>query len=159
MYLTNYQVQSILKNSFYSDFVTETDVKYVFYRGRMNATVHTLRFNFNDKFNENSMLEHIIQYLLNRYNLNTKLMGSIGYDLLLKDPNSVPTSFYLWRANSNAVHTLVDNEHFFDLTYNNLFRFIRSVTNINVNDLNIFFRSSNVTIERIVAIVFTFVAI
>jgi hypothetical protein len=160
MYLTQSQVDTILQTSYFTQPVTQSAVNYVLYRGHLNVTVHTLRFNCIDSFNENMVLQHLHTYLMSVYSLNTHIIASINYDLLLKNPNSNPSSFYLWRANSNAVHQYHRNslmtEIFFPLTYGNLYQFARRALTVDIASLNVKFRESNVTVVRPIAFVFSF---
>lgn len=157
MYLNKNQLDQILKSPFFSQLHTHNVIKYALYRGKFQVVVHTVRFNLTDQFSENIMYQYLYSYLLSNFSLNTHVLGTIEYDLLLEDPSSDPKSYYIWRANSNASH--INNaavEVFFPLSYNNLYRFAENVLNVHLSNLNIHFRNSNVKINRIVAIVFTF---
>ena len=156
MFLDKNQLENVLKNSFFSQPFTESAVQYELYRGHLSTSVHTLRFNFTANFNEYFIVQTLIKYLFTHYIPNTQLIGSMSYDLLLKDPNSNPTSYYIWRANSNAVHFSADNEFTLYLTHNNIYRLVQNCSIIHVPSLEIFFRSSNVVIERPLAVVFSF---
>lgn len=150
----------MLQNPYFTEPVTQSVVRYVLYRGHLNATVHTLRFNYTrNNVDENIVSRHLIDHLLTAYDLNVQLLGSISYDLLLVDPNSNPKSYYIWRANSNSATMSGNEETYFRLTYDNLFRFVRNSLNIHIPDLNIFFQSSNVVVEQVLAVVFSFVKI
>ena len=157
MYLTEAQLNIILNSSFFTVPFTESVVTYRFYRGRTNATVHTLRFNWINEFNRDVMLQQLITYLMTYFPLNSTLLGSINYDILLVNPGSEPKSYYVWRANSNAHSFNEENETRFVLTYDNVYRFATNALNVNIPDLNINFQTSNVQVEKIVAIVFSFV--
>ena len=157
MYLTEAQLNSILNSSFFTVPFTQSVVNYRFYRGRTNATVHTLRFNWTNDFNRDVMLQQLITYLMTHFPLNCTLLGSINYDILLVHPSSEPKSYYVWRANSNAHSFNEENETRFILTYENVYRFATNAANVHIPDLNINFETSNVRIEKIVAIVFSFV--
>lgn len=159
MYLTEAQLAVLLNTPFFNLPVTENEITYAFYRGHVNATVHTLRFNWTNQFNETFMIQHIIRYLMARFPLNTTLLGSINYDVLLVNPDSEPTSYYVWRANSNARHFDENNENLIMLTYNNLYRFIAQATSVHTTTLDLMFSSSNVRIQKILSIVFSFVEI
>jgi len=158
MYLDRHQLNLVLQTPFFTQPVTENVVDYVLYRGHLNAKVHTLRFNLIDGFDENRLIQHVLAYLMRHYKLQTKLLGSINYDLLLSEPNT--GSSYIWRANSNSSFAGTGgSELYFELTYNNVYRFVRDAARIHVSDLDIYFRSSNVVVERILAIVISFVKI
>jgi hypothetical protein len=157
MYLTENQVNQILNNSYFSQPVTESVVLYDFYRGHVNATVHTLRYNLTREYNEENMIQHVLAYLMSQFPLNSTLLVSVNYDLLLGDVNS--QSFYIWRANSNA-RSFNENEEFsMVLTYDNVYRFVTGTSQIHIPDLNINFRDSKVVIKKALAIVFSFVQI
>lgn len=156
MYLTEPQLQQILSSAYFTQPVTKSVVKYVLYQGKLNAVVHTIRFNLNADVNENFIIQHVLNYLMENFAMNTRLMGSINYDLLLVDSNSEIKSYYLWRANSNSVHFNAAEEIPFYLTYNNVYQFITNCTRVNIPELNIQFQSSNVVIDRPIAIVLSF---
>lgn len=154
MYLSSDQVDQLLQDSFFANPVTQNVVQYAFYRGRMDTLVHTLRFNWLKTFDANFMREKILQYVLHYYPLNTQLAVSINYDLLLTDAQS--QSFYIWRANSNAIHYSVDNDIYLKLTHDNIYRLVQRAFNVNIPSLDIHFRSSNVSIDRPLSIVISF---
>lgn len=157
MYLNQHQLDQILKTPFFSQLHTHNVIKYVLYRGKFNVVVHTVRFNFTSQFSENTMFQYLYSYLLSVFPINTHVLGTIEYDLLLEDSTSNPKSYYIWRANSNASH--INNaivEIFFPLSYNNLYRFAENALNVRIPELNVYFKNSHVKINRLVAIVFTF---
>ena len=156
MYLTESQLNLLLNNSFFTQPVTESVVDYAVYRGHVKATVHTLRFNLTTDFSENFMIEHTISYLMAQLPINATLLGSINYDLLLKDPNSDPKSYYIWRANSNARNFDEQNEILFKLTYDNIYRFVSNAHQVHIPSLSINFRSSNVIVDKPLALVLSF---
>jgi hypothetical protein len=155
MYLTSTQVETLLQNPYFTQEMTHSAVEYRLFKGHLNVTVHTLRFNLIDGFTENMMINRLYTYLLSVYNLNTHVLATIDYDLLLENPNSDLSSFYVWRANSNAVHNN-QNDIFFTFTYNNLYTIAKQALNYNLPNLNMYFRSSNVIVVRPIAIVFSF---
>lgn len=141
MFVTDAQLQIILQNPYYSQPQTENTTNYVFYRGHMNATVHTLRFNVIASFTEEYMIQTVLTYLINLYDLGTELLGSVSYDLLLENPKT--KSYYVWRANSNS----------------SLHRLVNTAYNVHVPDLNIYFHSSNVKVSRLLAVVLNFIKV
>lgn len=159
MYLTEAQLSLLLNDAYFTLPATDSAVTYAVYRGHVNATVHTIRFNITTTFSEEFMIEHTISYLMSQIPFNTKVLGAINYDLLLKDPNSTLPSYYIWRANSNARSFDAQNELLFTLTYDNIYRFIFNAHQIHIPDLNINFRSSNVVVNKPLAIVFSFVVL
>lgn len=156
MYLSQSQLNQILKSPFFSNQVTEDVTKYVAYRGKLNCTVYTIRFNMSAQFDENYMKDYLIRNVVTKYKLGSRLLASIQYDFLLVDPNSNPSSYYIWKANSNLLTFNNDNENMLTLTYDNLFRFIQDAAYVDIPSLAINFRTSNVTIERVLAVVFSF---
>ncbi len=155
MYLNQHQLNVILQSPYYALAVTENVTDYGFYRGRRNVRVLTLRFNLIATFDENRMIQSIFTTLLNYFPLDARLLGSVNYDLLLCDPEL--QSFYIWRANTNQAHYNVSQETPFVLNYANVYRFCQNSSHVHVPDLAINFRSSKVVIDRILAIVLTFV--
>lgn len=157
MYLTPAQVQSILESPYFTQQATDSVIEYANYRGRFNAKVYTARFNLTENFNQTFMNQFLINNLLTHFPLNTRLLGSVQYDLLLHNPTD--NSFYIWRANSNQNNTQIGPETMFFFTYNNIFRLIQNAAQIHIPDLNIFFTASNVIIDKVIAIVFSFVKV
>lgn len=83
-----------------------------------------------------------------------EIVGLVEYDIVLRKPNR--DSFYIWRANSNVARRLPNAEQNLAVDFDELFLYIRNALLINPVDLNVYFRTSNVNIEKIIAIVFTF---
>jgi len=156
MYLNFNQLQSILTNNYFTQPVTTSQTSYVYYRRRMNVIVHTMRFNLTPTFTENFMIQTVIGYLMHHFTLNTSILASIQYDLLLSHQNN-EDSYYIWRANSNSSRINTSEDTMFSLTYNNVFRFVQSAHQVDIPTLNIHFETSNVVIDRALAIVFSFV--
>ncbi len=155
MYLTEQEVNSVLESSYYTDPVTETVYHYRSYRGRAYVNVFTLRFNITRSFNESFVARHLLERLPTQYALQSNILGSIQYDLLLV--NADRTSFYIWRANSNRVHFNEQDEIRLSMSYANLMRFCQDSLRFHTPDLNAYFKSSNVSIDRVLALVYTFV--
>lgn len=139
--------------------MTESSVKYAAYRGRLNAIVYTMRFNLTPAFNEAHMTNTVLTHVMSRFPNGARLLGSIHYDLLLVDPRSDPKSYYIWRANSNQTVFDTNSEILLSLSYDNMFRFIQNSAHADIPSLNINFRSSSVVVERVLAIVFSFVTV
>lgn len=159
MYLTAAQVRSILDVPYFTQQATDSVIEYANYRGRFNAKVYTVRFNLTENFDQTFMNRFLINNLLVHFPLNTRLLGSVQYDLLLHNPTDEENSFYIWRANSNQSNTQIGPETMFFFSYNNIFRIIQKAAQIHIPSLNIFFSTSNVVIERVIAIVFSFVKV
>jgi len=148
-------VQSILRSPYYAAPLTENMLEYEFYRGRTKASVLTLRFNVTPTFHPGFVQQTILTTLMSRFPLQTKLLGSVHYDLLLVDRLS--QSYYIFKANSNQRRFDEANERLFTLTYANVQRFTRDIADFNVGDLDVYFASSKVNVDRVLAVVVTFV--
>jgi hypothetical protein len=159
MYLTGVQLDTILKNPYYSNPVTDCLVKYSVYRGRVNAHVYTLRCNITADFNEEHMIDLVLTHVMSRFPIGKQILGSISYDLLLVDPKSNPKSYYIWKANSNQTVLDTNGEILISLSHDNVFRFIQNAARVDIPSLNINFRNSNVVVERVLAIVFSFATV
>jgi hypothetical protein len=48
-YLSRTELEQILKNDYFSTFLTVSEDTYAFYRGRLNAYALTIRFNTNSE--------------------------------------------------------------------------------------------------------------
>lgn len=155
LYLRHDEVQLILQNPLYTRPVTQNSSNYHLYRGRLKAEVFTIRFNLISDFNERFMLQTCLNLLMNRYEEETPLNCSIHYDVLLATPDR--QSFYIWRANTNRVHFDENDEILLNLNSPELVRFCQQALNFNISDLKLFFSNSNMSIDKIIAIVFTFV--
>jgi len=156
MFLTETELNAILDNTFFSQPYTIREVHYELYRGHINTVVHTLRFNIIPQFNEGFIVEILVPYLLSKFAENSRLIASIGYDLILVDPTATPVSYYIWRANSNAVHFNADHETSFVVNHNNIAHFVHQSFPVDVSSLDLYFRTSNVQIDRVIAVVFSF---
>jgi hypothetical protein len=93
---------------------------------------------------------------MDQFSSQRTVLGLIEYDLLLKDQNS--DSFYIWRANSNISRNIPNSEQTIQLNYDELYMFIQHAARVNPSDLDIFFNSSNVVVDRVLAVVFTFIS-
>jgi hypothetical protein len=155
MYYTKEQLNTLLKTPYFSDPSTVSTINYFMYRGLYNITVTTIRFN--NTFDVLSIVQQVMTTLLTKFLINTKLLGAVGYDLVLSD--STNSSMYLWRSNSNYRAFDSFNENVLFLNYNSLYRFIQEGVNVDMHSLNTNFHNSNVTVYKIVAIVFSFIKI
>jgi hypothetical protein len=134
-------------------------VNYALYQGKINATVHTLRFNCNETFDPLTVRAKVYQYLTEHFQTNAVLLGSISYDFLLVDPKQDSNSYYIWRSNSNAVHFTAHEESYFTLSYMNVANFVRSIFSMDASSFDVNFENSKVVIDRILAVVLTFLKI
>jgi len=155
-YLSRTELEQLLRNDWFTNPMSMHVHNYTSYRGRTNANVLTLRFNMNLNFNEDNMIESVIQTTMNHFSSQQTVLGLIEYDLLLMQPN--PESFYIWRANSNISRNIPNDEQTLLLNHENLFLFIREAARVIPTDLEVHFRTSNVVINRVIAIVFTFIS-
>jgi hypothetical protein len=155
MYLTEDQLEIILQTPYFTVPVTESTVQYSLYRGRFNIRLSTIRFN--NTVDVRFMVQHVMNTLLSMYNLNDKLLAVVGYDLVLHSPSH--NSYYLWRSNTNQVQFDVANEESIVLNFNSMYRFISKGVNIDLPSLNTNFTNSNVVVDKIVSIVFSFIKI
>ena len=157
MYLTDAERDTVLQHEYFSAPVTEDSSVYAYYRGRFRATVYTVRFNVLADFNSSQIADFLSVKLPEAYP-NQKLLGSINWDFLLVDPESDPKSYYIWKANSNQRHFDESTEYSFRPSYAGIRQFCTLITEKNIPDLNINFRSSKVQIDRLLAYVLTFMA-
>jgi hypothetical protein len=96
---------------------------------------------------------------MSRFPNGQRLLGSISYDLLLVDPKSNPKSYYIWKANSNQTVLNTNGEILISLSHDNVFRFIQNSFRVDIPSLSINFRNSNVVVERLLTVVFSFATV
>jgi hypothetical protein len=141
--------------------MTVTNVHYEIYRDMSNVNVSTLRFNLNNQdYSESRMLDMLMKYVMNKFKENTDIIGIIDYDLLLVnniDPNA--PSYYIFTANSNQRVSTNTKETRFLLTRDQLYLFARRALQINIPELEVDFKDSNLVISSVIAIVFTFTSV
>ena len=90
------------------------------------------------------------------YQLQSTILASVQYDLVLCNINAIPKTFYIFRSNTNRTTLNVDHQVNMSITIDNINRFCENVTNVNIADLDSNFITSDVTVDRILSIVFTF---
>jgi hypothetical protein len=146
MYLNEHQLNMILQTPFFSLPMLESLVEYSIYHNRPNARVLTLRFNFIPTFDENAMIQKVMNLVTNYFIINAKLLGSLNYDILLLKRDS----------NTNQRNFNIQNETQIMVNYPNVYQFCSNATNVNVNNLEANFYDSNVVIDRLLTVVFTF---
>jgi hypothetical protein len=162
MYLSEHELNAILKTPYYSQPFSTSFLNYTFYRGRYNANVLTVRFNVeNALFNESFLQSILHAQIEDVYAMNTNLRVSVFYDLVLENNRlneHEERSYYIWRANSNR-RSFDDesDEKFMLFNAPNLIQWVRQALQVHLPDLNVNFEHSNVTINRLLAVVFTFV--
>jgi hypothetical protein len=158
MFLNESEVELILKQPIFSTPVTESDLTYTFYRGRKSVNLLTIRFNMTPSFNESWMTSYLQDRLTSSpFQLQSQLLASVHYDLLLCDQNVSPPSYYIWVSNTNRTTLDVDTQTQMTITYDNISRLTEHVTNVNLSDLQqTNFINSDITVDRVLAIVFTF---
>jgi hypothetical protein len=157
MYLTISQVNQILNTPHYTLPFTESLFQYALYRGRYNARVFTVRFNTIPSLSEDFIFSHLYRELQSRFPEEPHLRASLKYDLLMKNTTQTPATYYIWRANSNHYNFNNADEVLMSNTYESLFQFVNNCTTIDIDNLDIFFQNSSVTIDRVLALVFSFV--
>jgi hypothetical protein len=162
MYLSEHEINAILRTPYYSQPFSASLLNYVFYRGRYNANVLTVRFNVqNALFNESFLQSILLSQAEELYAMNTNLRVSVFYDLLLEKNQLYEheeRSYYIWRANSNRRSFNDESDEIvMSLNAPNVIQWVRQAVHVHLPDLNVHFESSNVTINRLLAIVFTLV--
>ena len=159
MYLNENQLKALLEAPYFSSPSTESWIHYEFYRGQLDTSVLTLRFNITDTFSENFILDTLLEKIIMYFPLNSRILASLNYDVVLRDPESNPVSFYIWKANSNQ-HCFDRNTEIVVVnTYANVARYARGIQFDNINDLNINFRHSRVIVDRLLSVVCSFMLV
>lgn len=157
MFLNESEVNVILQQPLFSSPVTESDKDFIFYRGKRQAHLLTIRFNIIPTFSETFMTAYLQDKLTSPpFQLQKQMLASVHYDVLLCNKNVVPFTYYIWVSNTNRASLTMDRQVNMTITYANIARFTENVTNVNVADLQVNFISSDVTVDRVLAIVFTF---
>jgi len=151
------ELNAVLSQPFFTLPMTVNLASYQYYRGRSQVKVLTLRFNLTPSFDERSMVRNVLNVLDEYFNLQTRILGSMRYDLVLCNQQSDPPTYYIWRANTNHAEFDENNEISINFTHANVLRFCQNAANVNIPDLNIYFDASNVVIDRCLAIVLSFV--
>ena len=141
--------------------MTVTNVHYEIYRDMSNVNVSTLRFNLNNQdYSESRMLDMLMKYVMNKFKENTDIIGIIDYDLLLVNNIDLNApSYYIFTANSNQRVSTNTKETRFLLTRDQLYLFARRALQINIPELEVDFKDSNLVISSVIAIVFTFTSV
>lgn len=159
--LNRQQMNHLLNSPHYSLPWTESYVLYRLYRGKKQTGVMTLRVKWDQHPSFIKMLNLLEERLLNIFPKHAQLVASIDYDLLLRDSNRSPESFYIWRANSNRRQ--FDYHHHeeivFNLNFHHLREFVQTMLNIDMNQLNINFINSSVVVDRVLFVVCSFMQI
>ena len=155
-YMSEQELNAVLSDPFFTKPMTVNRLPYRFYRGRNRVTVLTIRFNLIPSFDKQSMFRQLLVVLDEHLNLQDRILGSVRFDLVLRHTHNEPTTYYIWRANTNQAEFDENDEIAIDYTYANIHRFCQNAANVHIPDLNIFFETSNVVIDRCIAIVFSF---
>ena len=157
MYLTLLELNALLRKPYFTEFSHKSSSQYALYRGHFNATVLTLRYSvLSPAYDFENMLTHTIRETIKFFSPHHKsVRGLIEYDLILKANEE--ESYYFWRANSNRAPAVPNSEATLAMTHNDIFLFIRHVNRLNPDDLNIFYTNSNVVVDRVVSVIFTFI--
>ena len=157
MWISAEQLKSVLKHHWFVTPYTESNLKYTLYNNRSNVNVYTLRLNLKSpNYNHENMIDEMIHQVMTKFPEAKLLVGSIDYDMLLVNNKEEPPSYYLWRSNSNQRSSSLKEETIFKKDYHQLYFFGKKATEVNLSELNVQFESSNVVIEDILTIVFTF---
>ena len=160
LYLSAHELIPLLADAYFVVPVTETTIDYVYYRGRYEVEVTTLRYNLRPNFSYAVMRNHLYARLCSLFpNNRRKIMGAIAYDLLLVDDDTPPASYYIWKANSNQRNFDESKEYSFYVNQNEFHRFFSLIENQQMGDLNMEFRSSKVRIDRALTIVLSFMVL
>lgn len=156
--LTESELNAVLKESFFTVPHTVNRTFYKYYRGRARVTVLTVRFNLIASFDKRTMMRKLLSILDENFVLQTRMLASVRYDFVLRStPNNSPSSYYIWRANTNQAEFDENDEILMTYTHANVIRFFQNAADVHIPDLNIYFSNSNVVIDRCIAIVFSFV--
>jgi len=157
MFLNESEVNVILQQPTFSLPVTESNIDYIFYRGKKKARLLTIRFNMIPTFSETCMTAYLQDKLTSPpFQLQSQVLASVHYDLLLCNKNVTPFTYYIWLSNTNRTSLNMDHQVNMTVTYSNISRFTENVTSVNLSDLQANFISSDVTVDRVLAVVFTF---
>lgn len=126
-------------------------------------TVTTLRYNVGPTFDPQNMIRSLIPTLENKYTPNSTLIVSVSYDILLESTSSGSSSsntslpsYYIWRANSNQNTFDAPRETVLKLNPANIVRLASEAYPPLLAELNLFFQTSKVGINRILTVVFSF---
>jgi hypothetical protein len=153
------EVEPILRRPWWTTPFTESNMHYAMYDDRFNVDIYTLRFNLWDRpdFEEEHMLDLLIQKVMNRFPRAESVVGKIDYDRLLTSPSQEERSYYIFQANSNQRQSDHIIENTFALDQHNLYFFGKKALAFDLSVLSDeFMQRSNVIIHSILAIVFTF---
>jgi hypothetical protein len=162
MYISRAELAALLKKPYFNSFLSRDVSNFALYRGHFNAKVLTLKYSvLAPDYTENAMITSVITEVMNYFPPRQKtIRGLIEYDVVLKanPTEEINESYYFWKANSNT-HQGLQSETTLNFTYDSIFHFIRNAAKVNPNDLDLFFVNSNVSVDRITTIVFTFISV
>lgn len=161
MYLNQLELNALLRKPYFNTFLSKSVHHYALYRGFYNANVLTLRYSvLVNEFNENRMITSVINEVMEHFPPSVKnVRALIEYDVVLRSNplDLVNASYYFWRANSN-VNQVPNQETVLSLNHDSLFLFIRPAARILPTDLDLFFANSNVSVDKIISIIFSFIS-
>jgi hypothetical protein len=156
MFLTAAEVALALAVPYWSRRFTESVVEYRLYQGHRRLRVHTLRFNVGRS--EPAEAERLLmQHLSAHFEPDARLSAACQFDLLLRDAQR--DEFYLWRANSNIRRAEGREDEVLRLNPAAIHAFYERARAVLPEDLNMYFTSSNVIVDRLLSRVFTFTPI
>jgi len=156
MYLTAHQCEMILHSPHFSTPLTESWTDYLYYRGKLHASVLTLRFNNSPNvapWTETEVERVLEERLYSSFGSMAAVTVIVDYDVLLRDGRD---SFYIWRSNSNRHH--FDQTQEFQMII--LPAAINKLSTTLCTDprliLDQMFVHSNVNVDRLLAVVCSF---
>jgi len=152
------ELETILRRPWWSTPFTESNMHYGMFDNQFNVDIYTLRFNMWNRpnFDEEHMLDLLIQKIMNRFPRAESVVGKIDYDRLLISL-AQEQSYYIFQANSNQRQSDHIIENIFALDQHQLYIFGKQVLAFDLSVLSDeFMQRSNVVIHSILAIVFTF---
>ncbi len=159
MYLTEAQVNSVLTEPFWSLPRTLHTTDYALYRSAVRASVTTIRYNVH-QFNvdrRDFIADSVRSDCRLLFAPGGRLNCSCQYDLLLVNVQSVPHSYYIWRANSNQRTFRTEQERSLVNTEFQVNTFVDQALDFNLEFFDTFYADSGVHIDKVLAFVFTFV--
>jgi hypothetical protein len=156
------ELSHLLKKEYFQRFLHKNVSQFALYRGHFNATVLTLKYSILvPEFTENNMIDSILKEVFNFFPPQQKSVRAlIEYDVVLKafPLDQIEDSYYFWKANSNR-NSVPNSETMLQLTHDAIFMYIRNAAQINPTDLDLYYVNSNVSVDRITSIIFTFISV
>jgi len=159
-YLNETQCRTILQTPHFTQPFTVSFIDYILYRGQTNVSVLTIRFTRFQPTDYNTVLSTLRHELMLYFALNTPLVYSVDYDVLLSAPLPDGTlSYYIWRANSNRHQFNSHTEATFTLTHSNIQELVDFILQDHLAQAVIDFGNSKVSVVRVLAVVVSFMPV